>query len=283
MAEKTTVIIPSILSDAVERIAALARKPLEDSQEIVTKDFFGRPYYKRNGIPTPVEYPGMPLPTTKNYHSLDALITMVREEALALRFPCMGADRAGSFDGYAGSTLFLVVNDERNVFCRTSSDLLDYQSVTLYKSYCDIVGSFKPGVNYGHEAFMIALRAQFQPSEDQDYLLRILSSVSSQATVKSEDNGLGQQVSVNKGICNIQMQPVKSIVRLRPYRTFQEVEQPESEFLVRLTAEENGSISIALHEADGGMWRLDARRAIADYLINGLTNEIDKGLVVVTP
>lgn len=282
MAEKT-IIIPSILSDAVERIAALARRPLEDSQEIVTKDFFGRPYYKRNGIPTPVEYPEMPLPTTKNYHSLDALITMVREEALALRFPCMGADRAGSFDGYAGSTLFLVVNDERNVSCRTSSNLLDYQSATLYKSYCDIVGSFKPGVNYSHEAFMIALRSQFQPSEDRDYLLTILSSVSSQATVKSEDSGLAQQVSVNKGICNVKMEPIKSIVRLRPYRTFQEVEQPESEFLVRLTAEENGSISIALHEADGGMWRLDARRAIADYLSDDLANEINSGLVVVTP
>ena len=129
---------------------------------------------------------------------------------------------------------------------------------------------------------MIALRSQFRPSEDRDYLLEMLASVSSQATVKSEDNGLGQQVSVNKGICNVQMQPIKSIVRLRPYRTFQEVEQPESEFLVRLSVDSEGGVRVALHEADGGMWRLDARRNIALYLAQALENEIDAGQVVVT-
>jgi hypothetical protein len=179
--------------------------------------------------------------------------------------------------------LFVLVDDERNVYCSTSSaESTDYQRSTLYRARCSDTGNFRCGYEYGHEEFMIALRSQFQPSEDRDYLLQLLSSVTSEATVKSEDNGLNQSVSVNKGIRNVAMQSVRSIVKLRPYRTFQEVEQPESEFLVRLSVGEDGSIRIALHEADGGMWKMDARRRIANYLSNALHEEIEMGVVVVT-
>lgn len=272
--------VPSFLSDAVDKIAALARTPLEESQEIITKDIYGRPYFKHNGIPVPVGLPDVPIPDVKDYHSLDAMIAMVKEEALELTFPASRSTPSDMY--YCSPKLFVVVDSERAVSCRTSSAVLDYNAVTLYRSRVDIVSSFTAGRKYGHEAFMIALRSQFQPSQDRDYLLNILSSVSSQAVVKSEDNGLGQQVSVNKGICNVQMQPVKSIVKLRPYRTFQEVQQPESEFLVRLSAEEDGTIGIALHEADGGMWRMDARRVIAEYLRAGLADEVQAGKIVVT-
>ena len=49
---------------------------------------------------------------------------------------------------------------------------------------------------------------------------------------------------------------------LRPFRTFQEVEQPESEFLLRL--DEDGNIG--LFEADGGMWKLTARQTVKAFL-----------------
>ena len=269
----------SFLSDAIDHIAALARKPLEESREIKTTDFFGRPYYKRNGTPVPVQPPEIHLPDVRSLNSLDALVALIRQEGINLAFPSDHWD----VNEPAHSKLFVIVDDERTVRCSTSAaDMLDYATATLYKSRCDIVSSFQAGREYDHETFMIALRSQFRPSEDRDYLLEMLASVSSQATVKSEDNGLGQQVSVNKGICNVQMQPIKSIVRLRPYRTFQEVEQPESEFLVRLSVDSEGGVRVALHEADGGMWRLDARRSIAEYLTNSLEHEINAGQAVVT-
>ncbi len=53
---------------------------------------------------------------------------------------------------------------------------------------------------------------------------------------------------------------------LRPYRTFAEVEQPASQFVFRI----NQNAQMALFEADGGKWRLEAINNIANYLKESL-------------
>ena len=58
----------------------------------------------------------------------------------------------------------------------------------------------------------------------------------------------------------------KPIVRLSPYRTFREIEQPESQFLLRIRTDDRGNAEVALFEADGGVWRNEARLRIAEYL-----------------
>lgn len=65
-------------------------------------------------------------------------------------------------------------------------------------------------------------------------------------------------------------------MKLRPYRTFQEVEQPESTFLIRVDER-----SIRFIGADGGMWKLKARQTIKEFLENHFTDEIESGTVVV--
>ena len=65
-------------------------------------------------------------------------------------------------------------------------------------------------------------------------------------------------------------------MRLRPYRTFQEIEQPEGLFLIRI--DERG---ISFTEADGGMWKLEARKTIAKYLEDGLEDLVKSGDVVI--
>ncbi len=129
-----------------------------------------------------------------------------------------------------------------------------------------------------HEEFMIELRSKFIRNEDVEYLLKLLSSVVDENKVESKDNGLTQSVEVKQGITTIGDAIVKPIVSLKPYRTFLEVEQPESEFLVRL--QEGGQI--ALFEADGGMWKLHAKCGIANYLRVALTDLIDCKKVVIT-
>lgn len=59
---------------------------------------------------------------------------------------------------------------------------------------------------------------------------------------------------------------IKPIVRLSPYRTFREIAQPESQFLLRIKTGDNGAVQAALFEADGGAWRNEARLRIAAYL-----------------
>lgn len=75
-----------------------------------------------------------------------------------------------------------------------------------------------------------------------------------------------------KGVALQQNQTIRPLVRLRPYRTFQEVEQPEGLFLIRI--DEHG---ITFTEADGGMWRLTARKTVREYLATELAPEIESG------
>ena len=53
---------------------------------------------------------------------------------------------------------------------------------------------------------------------------------------------------------------------LAPYRTFLEVEQPESDFVLRV----NKEAKLALFEADGGFWKLEAVRLVKEYLSDNL-------------
>lgn len=129
-----------------------------------------------------------------------------------------------------------------------------------------------------HDQAMIALRTKFQENDGSRYLIDLLSRIMTEGSVTSEDNGVSQQVTVQKGVSLVGRENVKPIVKLKPYRTFWELDQPESEFLVRV--KEGGKIG--LFEADGGAWKYKARIAIRDYLREAFAAEIEKGLVVVS-
>lgn len=70
---------------------------------------------------------------------------------------------------------------------------------------------------------------------------------------------------------------VKPRVALRPFRTFLEVEQPVSEFLLRLDDDGN----VGLFEADGGMWQQTAKASITAYFEDKLAQEVKDGKIVV--
>lgn len=114
-------------------------------------------------------------------------------------------------------------------------------------------------------------------TEDRDYLLALLSRIDVNQGVSSVDNGISQEVSVKTGAVLKEQQTVQPIVHLQPYRTFLEVEQPASDFLLRLDKEGHP----ALYEADGGAWKLEAKRNIAAYLGEKLADLIESGNVVV--
>lgn len=53
-------------------------------------------------------------------------------------------------------------------------------------------------------------------------------------------------------------------VVLKPYRTFLEVDQPESAFIFRM--KEGHGVECAIFEADGGAWMMEAMQNIKAYL-----------------
>ena len=117
----------------------------------------------------------------------------------------------------------------------------------------------------------------FIPNEGTDYLLKLLSRMSSESTVSTNDNGVTQTVEARQGVALNAVVDVKPRVVLRPFRTFLEVEQPESEFLLRVDKDKG----IGFFEADGGIWKLEAKRNIAQYFGRALDDMVKVGNVVI--
>lgn len=139
------------------------------------------------------------------------------------------------------------------------------------------VPSFEFGRFHDQEAFIINLNSKFIPGEDLQMVRRLASAVIDQEEVKQEDDGVSQKVTVKSGISKVADETVKPIVRLTPFRTFLEVEQPQSEFLFRIRK----GASFALYEADGGAWKIEAARNIYDYLNKELESVIAEQEVII--
>ena len=187
---------------------------------------------------------------------LPGLVTMVKSEAGKL-----------SVD-----PLFVEIVDPRNVRVFGALDE-DMDRDIWYSTEADVPG-FKNGYR-PYEEFVIELRSRFVENEGSLYLLNLLSKMDISERSTSEDNGITQQVTVRQGIALKDTETVKPIVPLKPYRTFFDVDQPESEFLVRV--DRDGMIG--LFESDGGMWRRSAKENIYAWLASNFVKEIENGLV----
>ena len=202
--------------------------------------------------------------------------------------------------------IFNVLNDRKNEMVRQGREVFNLSVGTpdfspdehvmeamrracadpnLYKYSLGNLPTLVEDVRWTFDEAMIKLRSAFQrplgiPGEtnDVDYIIDLLSHMSVDQSIKSDDNGVTQTVQVRKGISFVENKAVRPIVTLAPYRTFQEVQQPASEFVFRVYEDR----SISLTAADGGMWKLAARDAAKRYLTDALADEIEKGLVIVT-
>ena len=126
-----------------------------------------------------------------------------------------------------------------------------------------------------YEDMMITLKSKFVPTAERDELIKTLGTIIEENHTALSDDGFTQTVNIKQGIAIVGSKAINPIVRLKPYRTFVEVEQPESEFLIRLRS----GGEVALFEADGGAWKLQARENIAVYLREKL-GDLDKVWVV---
>lgn len=199
-------------------------------------------------------------PDTLDLHSLDALVKMVRTEA---------TDTAAA--------LYITIPNHLTVRCfgQPQPEARFFRQVYYEAKATDVPG-FTEGYREQEKA-IIELRSKFVPSEGTEYLLDLLSRISKESNVASNDNGVSQTVEARQGISLKSTVQIKPRVPLRPFRTFQEVEQPESEFLLRL----NEAGDVGLFEADGGMWKLRARETVKAFLENALEAEIAAGAVYI--
>jgi len=117
------------------------------------------------------------------------------------------------------------------------------------------------------EMFIIWLQSGFEKSSDRDDIVKIAGGLKSEVIGTSEDDGISQTATIQAQITKMAKIDIPNPVVLEPYRTFSEVEQPESKFVFRLHQHpETNSITVGLFEADGNAWIHDAISNIKDYL-----------------
>lgn len=202
--------------------------------------------------------PHIDRPTNLSVSGLDSIVKLVRNE----------------LDMFDNLPVFIRVDDARLVSVFTTYDD-EMCRDRLYTAKCDVPG-FHEGFREQEKA-IIELRSKFMPGDGVDYLLNLLSRINKENGVTTRDNGVSQEVEARQGISLKALVQVKPRVSMRPYRTFLEVEQPKSEFILRL--DEEGRVG--LFEADGGMWQMQAKASIVAYFEEKLADEISAGKVVV--
>lgn len=153
----------------------------------------------------------------------------------------------------------------------------DFERFHLYTASAEL-----PRVQLGSflelEEMLIMLKSTFVQSETRDKLISLLGNIKEESVKTSSDDGISQTVTAKVGIASLGNVTLPPVVPLAPYRTFVEVEQPEGEFLLRLR---NGPV-VALFEADGGAWELQARTSIKKFFEEQLADLIGDGRLAVT-
>ena len=129
-----------------------------------------------------------------------------------------------------------------------------------------------PDFNYGrfipHENFLIGVQSKFidDIETDKALVLQFAGTVEAGTVQQYSDDGISQSATIKQGIASKQEGLVPGKVKLRPYRTFIEVEQPVSEFIFRMKNDEREGVLCAIFEADGGAWKNEAKDNIKNYL-----------------
>ena len=119
------------------------------------------------------------------------------------------------------------------------------------------------------EEFNIALASMFAPTDDLQAVMAYAGKIAVHNEVLIEDDGVTQHANVKKGVSGglVEKKRAPSRVTLKPYRTFAEIDQVESEFIFRVRTIE-GIIQLALFEADAGAWKDQAATRIKDWIWN---------------
>lgn len=246
-----------MLKEAIEKIQEMVRAQVYENKE---RDSF----VVIGGKGEIVQYTAKrQAPKALALYSLNGLVTFVKNEA------------TNEFE----TPLFLSVQDHRIVTCYGKP--LSYEESYFRPTYYIAEAKESPVNEFElqgtYDEMQVALMTRFQETPDLPYVLKLLSSITTGAKVTFNNNGVATSVVTTKGVALQSNEMVKPIVKLKPYRTFYEVDQPESPFLLRLN--EHGA---RLIPADGGIWKLKARKTIKEYLEDALAEEIKAGIVAVS-
>lgn len=131
--------------------------------------------------------------------------------------------------------------------------------------------------------FNIQMQTKFvQEGTDYVSVLAYVGTAEHGTIAQYSDDGVSQKAVVKTGLTQKEECLIPNPVTLRPFRTFIEVEQPESLFVFRMADARGDGVQAALFEADGKGWRNEAMKNVQNYLEEKLDKLIvAKKLIVI--
>lgn len=127
---------------------------------------------------------------------------------------------------------------------------------------------------FDQERFMIELQANFQPNDDLAAVMKMAGNIDKKNNQSYTDDGVTQVATITVGVAAKADALVPNPVTLIPYRTFQEVAQPASKFVFRISDKDEPAFKIV--EAEGGIWKNQAVENIKRYFAEALTDMPDE-------
>jgi hypothetical protein len=228
-----------MIKGAIDKILNLAdSKPVEVG---------GRQYWSKSG--NPISPPT--IAPVSEVDSLDALLS-------ALDSPEIEATVSGSLE--------IVVRGPKDVSIVTGPSAAWLNRHKIIDAKCR-TGSFPFDRYVDIEEFIVRAQCLFVDTDVKTTLIDFVSSIKSDETVTNADNGISQEVVTEDRISRRKgREKFSPILVLKPYRTFPEVEQPESRFLLRMKKGNDAPVKVAIFEADGGLWVSKACANVAKYI-----------------
>lgn len=201
--------------------------------------------------------PDAPFPETINFYTLDGFVDYIKTNVEGL------------------------IPDEECNTERMIVHVVDHQHVELLskpslnkakRNTIAVCRAIVPNIPFGRyidsETFNTMLLSMFEQTENRDVLFKVTSSLVSEQKLTSSDDGVSQNITLKQGVSLACTCKFENPVPLSPYRTFSEVPQIESNFVMRV----NKDGEIFLNEADGGAWKVNAVKVIRDYLATKLAD-----------
>lgn len=175
-----------------------------------------------------------------------------------------------AIDGQAAGKLVIEVVSPTEVTLISQVDDREDRRFVAVSAVADVPVIKCIGQYVSQELAMIELQSLFVQEGRVVDVLRDIGSIVLEDEVGLDDDGVTQKVTTRSGIERA-VAAIENPVALQPFRTFTEIEQPSSPFVLRLKKDDNNKLSVALYEADGGKWRNAARQAIKEKLAELLT------------
>jgi hypothetical protein len=232
-----------MIKAAIEKILSLA--PASNSLVSLYEYTYSKDSLHR------VPFPDQIQPNTIKFHFLSGLCTYIMSGIEKISEKCF----------------IRVIDHNRVQFCSSLQPENDNKRFVYAEAACDNVETFSFGQWFDLEIFIISLQSMFVQTEQISKIISLLGNMASSRVKENKDDGFTQVVQVRVGIQLKDEVPIENPIVLQPYRTFREIEQPESNCILRLK-ESGDQILCSLHEADGGSWKNKAIENITTFILN---------------